>query len=260
MFVCPKCKKPLEVKGRSYYCENGHCFDVAKEGYVNLLTVDKKHSIEPGDDKNMVRARYDFLERGYYKFLAEKLAELTKGSDVLDAGCGSGYYTRELAKNGNLNVYSVDIAKEAVRLGAKRGGAKYAVAGVYDLPFADGSFDTVLNVFSPFAFDEYARVLKDDGVLLSVYPAPKHLVELKQELYGDKTFDNEKSVSSPLFDKVDTVRISKTATLSNEDVFNLYMMTPYYFTTAKEKTEHIKSLEKLELTLDFEIAVFAKKR
>ena len=71
--LCPVCGKPLSPEERSWRCENGHGFDVARQGYVNLLTVDKKHSLHPGDTKEQVASRKAFLDGGYYAPIAEKL-------------------------------------------------------------------------------------------------------------------------------------------------------------------------------------------
>ena len=61
---CPVCAGTLERRAGAYVCSAGHSFDIAKSGYVNLLlnSAQGRH----GDDKLMVRARRDFLNKGYY--------------------------------------------------------------------------------------------------------------------------------------------------------------------------------------------------
>lgn len=264
LFCCPKCGAVLSLNNKSYYCVEKHCYDVAKEGYVNLLTADKKHSKDPGDNRDMVRARYEFLEKGYYAPLASALSDIIKthscAGAVLDAGCGSGYYSRAVEKvNPDTDIYAVDISKEAVRLGAKRGEAHYAVAGVFDLPFLDNAFDVILNVFSPFAFEEYARVLKKSGVLLTVYPAAEHLIELKNALYADAAFENDKHVSSAEFERIEHRNVKFKATLTDScDITNLLAMTPYYYTSPKDKIESVCKMKSLEITCDFYIDVMKK--
>ena len=98
LFVCPLCGGALERQGGSYLCPNGHCHDVAKEGYTYLLPVNRRHSKAPGDDKAMTAARHAFLEKGYYAPLRDKLCQLAveltgDAPAVLDNGCGEGYYT-----------------------------------------------------------------------------------------------------------------------------------------------------------------------
>ena len=76
MFICPICKSKLNIVGKAYSCENNHSFDIAKQGYVNLLPVNKKHSDNPGDSKEMVLSRREFLEGGYYDCFTDKLCEI----------------------------------------------------------------------------------------------------------------------------------------------------------------------------------------
>ena len=98
LFRCPICAQPLEKQPGRYLCPNGHSYDCAAAGYVHLLPVRQKHSKLPGDDKEMVRARKDFLSAGYYRPLClalEALADQHTGMEpvVVDSGCGEGYYT-----------------------------------------------------------------------------------------------------------------------------------------------------------------------
>lgn len=261
IYVCPKCGGSLTLDGGSYRCDSGHCYDVSREGYVNLLT--KKHSADPGDNKFMVRARYDFLEKGYYKPLADALLAILKTSGaktVLDAGCGSGYYSREIfSALHHMRIGAIDVSKEAVRLGAKKGCAEYAVAGVYSIPTEDGIFDAVLNVFSPHAFSEYARVLKTDGSLIVVYPGPEHLIELKRVLYDESTFENDKSLDTDLFVKADKREIKYKIDVAGEDIGNLLAMTPYYYRTSPEKIEKASALSHIETTASFVVETLKKR-
>ena len=92
-FLCPKCKKELTLQGRSYFCENGHCYDVAKSGYVNLVLVNNKHSADPGDNKEMIKARVQVMDAGYYDSLAATVVDaigIRPHAAVLDCGCGVG--------------------------------------------------------------------------------------------------------------------------------------------------------------------------
>lgn len=160
LFTCPLCASPLDRAERSYTCPNGHCFDVAKEGYVHLLPANKKHSKSPGDDKGMVTARNQFLSRGYYAPLRDALCALAlkytgPQVSVLDSGCGEGYYTAgihaALTRAGReVRLAGIDLSKPSVRLAAKRvPEGEFAVASAYHLPVADRSVDLLLNCFSP---------------------------------------------------------------------------------------------------------------
>ena len=175
LFTCPLCASPLHREERSYTCPNGHCFDVAKEGYVHLLPANKKHSKSPGDDKGMVTARNQFLSKGYYAPLRDALCALALEHagpqvSVLDSGCGEGYYTAGIhaALTGagkSVALAGIDLSKPSVRLAAKRvPQGEFAVASAYHLPVADHSVDLLLNCFSPLALEEFRRVLRPGGL------------------------------------------------------------------------------------------------
>ena len=126
MFICPICKSKLNIQGKSYLCENNHSFDIAKQGYVNLLPVNKKHSDNPGDSKEMVLSRREFLESGNYDCFTKKLCEIinslfpdTQKITIADCGCGEGYYDGKLEGiSSDYDLFGFDISKEAVRYAA----------------------------------------------------------------------------------------------------------------------------------------------
>ena len=149
--ICPVCGAALEPQGTAWRCAQGHCFDVARRGYVNLLTVTQKHSRHPGDTREMVAARRAFLDAGWYVPIAKTLADLVRRfcpetASVLDAGCGEGYYLSQLSWVPER--WGIDISRDAVRYAAARDrGAHWLTATAAHLPFADGGFDCVLSMF-----------------------------------------------------------------------------------------------------------------
>lgn len=263
IFSCPICKNVLFTEGRTYKCDKGHCFDISKEGYVNLMPSSKSFE-SSGDDKEMVRARTAFLDGGYYSPLREKVAELIKSQlpdspVILDAGCGEGYYTF-LYSEIFPDTYGIDISKSAVRHAAKRcRNASFAIGSVYHMPVLDESCDVIVNCFSPNAPDEFARVLKSGGYLLYVVPAPRHLWELKSVLY-DVPYENEEKLENyEGFELIDVVPVTTHFTLdTNEKVMSLFHMTPYTWNTPKESAERLAGLDALEVTADFRIHVYKK--
>ena len=86
--ICPICGSKLNTFDKSLVCSGHHCFDIARQGYVNLLTVQQKHSLHPGDTREQVLSRRAFLEAGYYAPIAEALIavakELTVNSNEID--------------------------------------------------------------------------------------------------------------------------------------------------------------------------------
>ncbi|MBR3818967.1 MAG: methyltransferase domain-containing protein [Clostridia bacterium] len=271
-FICPVCKKELSEEEKLYRCENGHCFDKSKFGYINLLQSQKSSAKRHGDDRLMVRARRDFLDSGYYSFLREFLCEICEkylpdGGDFLDAGCGECWYSSGLKryyaeKGKEIFVSGVDISKDALEYASKRkSGIPLAVASLFDLPFADESFDAVLNIFSPEADDEFYRVLKTGGYLIRVIPLENHLLGLKTAIYDKPYLNDVPDRETENFVCVKTSQVKMNLCLdSNEAIQNLFRMTPYYYKTGIDDQQKINNLDYLETQAEFEIRVYRKEK
>lgn len=260
MLLCPVCAKALHVAQKAVRCESGHSFDLAKEGYVNLLRT-QRNGDRIGDDKLSARSRRDFLNKGYYAPLRDALVQLLDGcsGNLLDICCGEGYYTSALAQNSDLGVYGFDISREMVRLGAKRGGARYFVANMAAIPVADGSMDYCTHLFAPFNEKEFARVLKPGGKLYTVVPGSRHLWGLKQVLYATPYENDEKLPETAILQKQRIYRISRQITLENrEDIEAVFRMTPYYFRTSLADREKLAALDSLETEISFVIGEYLR--
>ena len=263
IFICPVCGKPLEASDRSYRCEKNHSFDVARSGYVNLLLSKHIGKTVRGDNRFMLTARRNFLEKGYYSLLREALCDGIRanfsGSVLLDAGCGEGYYTSEAAKEaGNAEVYGCDISKIAVELASKRDKRTHYFAGsVFHLPVADSSCDMLVTMFAPYCGAEFQRVLRPGGVMMIARPSTDHLWELKEELY-DISYKNEvKPYELEGFSFLGSHRITYKMELgSSEDIMSLFAMTPYYYRTDPARTASLEALERLDITADFELLTY----
>ena len=268
-WICPVCGKALRPDAGSYRCENRHCFDRARSGYVNLLPPSasgKRH----GDDKRMVAARTAFLSRGYYDYLigavAGSCAQLT-GPDacVLDAGCGEGIYSlavlRAIEKAGKTGeLIGVDISKTALQYAAKRSPAfTLCVASCAHLPVEDGSVDEVLNIFSPFVPEEFARVLKRSGYLLRAYPLREHLWELKALIYDTPRDNPLTPLETEGFTLVETREVRDIIHLPcTEDILALFRMTPYYYKTGVKDQQKAERAKELDVQLAFGLAIYQK--
>ena len=270
LFRCPLCAAPLEREAGTYRCGGGHSFDVAREGYVHLLPPNQKHAALPGDDRDMVLARREFLSKGYYQPLLNTICNQTlllsgEAPVLLDAGCGEGWYTAgidgALRRAGRRpRIAGTDISKFALRTAARRlKGAEFAVASSYRLPLADGSADVLLNCFSPLALEEFWRVLKPGGWFLYVVPGPRHLWELKEILY-DKPYPNEeKETPYEGFRYREIVPVEEVLRLeSRGDIQNLFRMTPYFWKTPRAGAERLAALERLSLRASFRIHIFER--
>lgn len=259
MFRCPVCKGGLHEEEQTWRCDEGHAYDVAKEGYVNLLITHQRRRREPGDSADMLRHRRRFLDAGHYAPLRDAVtARVPPGAAVLDVGCGEGYYTRDL-----LNpLWGIDIAKAAVRMAAKRGAVegRYAVASAYDLPVLDGAADVVLSVFAPLHSPEFERVLRPGGTVLTVVPGPQHLDGLKArffdepEVHRDEGPFEREGATTALRPAAAPVAVTYELTLSDADaIADLVHMTPYAWYVSPERRAEVVSGSSLSTSVDFRI-------
>ena len=259
MFRCPVCKDALARTHRSWKCGAGHSYDVAKEGYVNLLITHQRRQREPGDSAEMLRHRRSFLDAGHYAPLRDAIAALIRPDEaVLDVGCGDGYYTRELP----VRLWGIDIAKAAVRMAAKRHpGGNYAVASAYDLPVLDGAADVALSVFAPLHSAELERVVRrDGGRVLTVVPGPRHLDGLKARFFDAPEphpeagpFERDGSATA-LRPAGEPLAITYELALDEPGaIADLVHMTPYAWYVAPERRQAVVEGGPLTTTVDFRV-------
>lgn len=260
MLICPVCSESLNISAHTARCSRGHCFDIAKEGYVNLLRSTKSGDLV-GDDKQSARCRRDFLNKGYYGSLKNALCEIfrQRQGKVLDICCGEGYYSSALGQNPNLSVYGFDISKEMVRLAAKRGGVTCFVANMAAIPVAEGAFDYAIHLFAPFQEESFSRILKPGGRLITVVPGRLHLFGLKQALYEVPYENDEKLPETKNLKLVSQRKVTDTICLSSqEDIQAVFRMTPYYFHTSQRDKDKLLALTMLQTPVEFCIAEFEK--
>ncbi len=268
LFVCPICGAALGRGAGRYACSGGHSFDIAREGYVNLLPANRQHSKAPGDDGEMTAARTRFLSGGWYSPLREALCALVERyaperPALLDAGCGEGWYTAALAQVSAARggrTAGVDLSKPAVKKAARQcPNGEIAVASVYHLPLGDGSVDVLTDCFSPLGLEEFYRVLKPGGIFLYVVPGPRHLWELKSVLYENPYENEEKREEYSGFRYIEVVPAETSFTLPGpQAIADLYRMTPYCWKTPKEGARRLAELNTLSLTGQFRIHVLER--
>lgn len=263
--LCPVCGQSLQQEAACWRCENRHSFDIARQGYVNLLTVDRKHAKHPGDTKEMVAARKAFLDGGFYRPIADKVAELTvplSPRAVLDAGCGEGYYLTCLQQHlPETEFAGLDISKDAVRFAAVRNkNALWLTGTAAALPFPDCSFDGVLSMFALTVEQEFARVLRENGWYLQVIAGPEHLMGLKNIIYPE-ILRKEKVLHAELdgftLEHSETLEFSFTVAC-NEQVRNLLSMTPHFWRISKEGAERLAQTQTLSDTAQAIINLYRK--
>ena len=269
-FCCPVCGGVLIQCGRSLRCEAGHCYDLAKQNYVNLLMRNQSAAKRHGDDKLMVEARQEFLDAGWYACLRDALCDLAvqycpEHVDFLDIGCGEGYYTSAVrtvlnAAGKPCSAGGIDISKTALIAAARRDPAlRLAVASVNRLPVAEGSIDLLMNVFAPNDDAEFLRVLRPGGVLLKAMPRERHLFGLKAAVY-EKPYLNPPSEYAPAgFELLECREVDAHITVTpGKQIGNLFMMTPYYYKTGAADQAKLAALETLDTELAFSVFALRK--
>ncbi len=258
----------LSDDAKSLFCNGGrrHSFDFSSKGYINLAG---SRGIS-GDSKDAVRARTDFLNKGYYepieRTLVELLVKYKDGGLVIDAGCGEGYYTQMIAEAGYETV-GIDLSKFAVQTTASRLGCKTsphtfaAVASVFELPLQNSSADAVVSIFAPCAEEEATRVLNDNGILVVVWAGREHLMGLKRALYST-AYENDDRADKPQRMKLLEKRsLSYDAEIkTNEDVQSLFLMTPYYWRTSPSDKDKLSNLQTLTTKIDINFEVYKKEK
>lgn len=276
IWQCPICQRHLFSTGNKWECQQNHSFDIARESYVNLLLPQQRNSKAPGDSKDMVVARREFLALGHYQALANKLAKLSlkylhgkSQANIIDVGCGEAYYLNiinEFISQQACDVIAcgVDISKPAIQKAAKTYAKKthnkinFAVASNFELPLANKSQDLVLQTFAPSKIEELTRILKKDGYWLNVTPSKEHLFELKSLVYDNAQKHKEEDNLIAPFEIVEKQEIKYHFNLSDsQSRLNLLAMTPFYWTISEEKKKRLAN-ELNSATAHFNIRVMSK--
>ncbi|HDK8954308.1 TPA: methyltransferase domain-containing protein [Acinetobacter baumannii] len=262
--MCPVCRQRLELVSKTWRCEQGHSYDIAKQGYVNLHVVQHKHSKNPGDTPESVDARRAFLQGGYYQPLQQAVVHLLKdlkAKIVLDIGCGEGYYTSAMQQVIEQCI-GVDIAKNAVQRAAKLNDKVTWVVGTgATLPVIDQSMDVCTSLFSPIPQTEILRVLKDDGYLIVVTPATDHLYAMREALFEQvNPHTPQKFVEQlqDLFELKEQQVIDAPLVLDQQALKNLIAMTPYAYKASPERRMQLEQKAHLQVTASFQIYLFQK--
>ena len=284
LFICPLCQSTLQPADHTWRCDGSlnpkqttHPFDVARQGYVNLLPVQQKKSKAPGDSQQSIEARKRFLNAGHYQplndlicqkmtalLMAKKasLKQKNKPINWLDIGCGEGYYTQAMAQTGMDMLIAADISKPAVvelartskALGrlwyqgaeeAKEDGTYAAaiyplVTSAAHLPLRAHSIDGISSIFSPILPEAFNEVLSDAGYLIIAKPDIGHLATMREALFDDvREHDSEKFLQelAPYFQLLETHHVSSSLNLSAEGLADLMTMTPYAYRARSDKRQ-----------------------
>ena len=264
--ACPKCHEPLNLENKTYRCSNNHCYDLAKSGYINLLLNPDKATTNPGDSKESLIARKDYLNSHHYDSILNQVIELIKkyakyqdikDLNILDLGCGEGYYTYGIYQSIPANISGLDISKVGVNMATKyTKEITWLVGNSKNIPILDHSLDFVTALFTVVNLSELQRVLKENGKIIHVTANSNHLIEFKQMIYDEIIEKSDKFIrlDLPIVEQFDFTK--KELIENREDVLNLLMMTPHYYHIATHKRHILDELESLEITIDIKITVY----
>jgi 23S rRNA (guanine745-N1)-methyltransferase len=215
----------------------------------------------------MCRARREFLSAEYYGRFADAIANELYNKDaksICDAGCGEGYYSRKIRSYlPKAEIIGLDLAKTTVKLASRsekssENPIRYAVAGIFDMPLPDRSFDALISVFAPVPESEAFRILNDDGIMIVAHPGKHHLNGLKSLIYNTP-YDNEESITTYCgFEHLYDTRVKYDVTVLKDHVSSLFHMTPYYLRTSKSDADKLKNAGSVHTDLDFIISVYKK--
>jgi 23S rRNA (guanine745-N1)-methyltransferase len=286
--ICPVCSQALlpSAKGNSIECAHGHLFDVARQGYLNLLLSQHKKSKQPGDTLEMVQARTAFLDSGFYQGIADFLIKHCIIEDLLppciqnkshtgqsepfhycDLACGEGFYTQQIHQTlaqcfpDNL-LYSsgIDISSPAIKAACRRDKQiQWLIASLARIPLADQSQDLVTGLFFHFDLKEIQRILKPGGSFIQVTTGPKHLIELRELIYDQIKPEKYTHFDYPgmSLEHRKTLYYTEEKVLRQTDaIMALLSMTPHYWRCKPEKKQQLATLQALDLTLDIRIDIF----
>ncbi len=272
LLACPECRVGLEATDRALRCGRGHSFDIAKQGYVSLLTGASTKMT--GDTAAMLDARAAFQGEGHFAPIADAVAAAVvgpagdRGANLLEVGAGTGYYlATTLDAAPQARGIALDVAKPAARRCARthpRAAAVLADAW-RGLPVRDGALAGVLSVFAPRNPAEVARVLDADGRFVVAAPTARHLAELIDPL-GMVTVDPDKDrriteAMSGLFEVVDRVVVEYPMKLDRAAVAQVVGMGPSAHHAEQARDPRLAALpESMEVGASVTVSTYRPRR
>ena len=266
--ACPLCRAPLARAPKTWTCPERHSFDVAREGYVNLLPVQQKASKSPGDSAESLAARRAFLGAGHYAPLRHAVTTMLaalEADTLIDIGCGEGWFTSAFP-DAARDIIGIDIAKPAIRMAAKAYGLScpditWLVASGASLPLENASVDAIVCLFTQLHIDEIHRVLKPGGHVLVVTPAADHLAALRRRLFEALIeHQPEKFIAGfePRFELTRREDVRTALSLDNSTLRQLLTMTPYVWKATPERRAALEASPRLDTTAAFCLMQFRK--
>ncbi|KQO11072.1 methyltransferase domain-containing protein [Paenibacillus sp. Leaf72] len=281
---CPMCTGSMQLRdGRSLVCSSKHSYDLSKHGYVHFLSRPVRTKYE----KTLFEARKKVMDSGFFAPVLSHISESINGSwqdrtgpiRLLDAGCGEGSHLsvlqQQLSRNSDTAVLAagLDISKEAIALASKNNGeAFWCVADLAYSPFADHSFDFIVNILSPSNYAEFQRLLADTGNVIKVFPGPDYLKELRSLLYNSTDSSHSTNLKRNVYDNLATIerfseyfevlgsrRLHYRFLLHQPLIEPFIAMTPLSWRMKESLVKQIKQRPTLEVTVDLTVIIGGRK-
>ncbi|NLN42487.1 MAG: methyltransferase domain-containing protein [Clostridiales bacterium] len=276
IFRCPICKEEMNVhQFKDMVCSQGHNFNIAKKGYINFLLK----AVKTDYDKDMFYSRNLIHSSGFFDPLLESLSNSiikriqekdVRKVNILDAGCGDGSHIGQIINkiyeklDRDISGFGVDISKEGILLASKQYfEILWCVADLTNLPFASKGFDVILNILSPANYDEFYRVLEDDGILIKVVPGKDYLKELRNIFYEGtekQEYSNDEVVKlfSRKFRVLDTIELKYSHKMDKDNLAHLIAMTPLSWKATDDKIKEAVGMDIDSISVDFLIIIGEK--
>lgn len=250
IYQCPKCKKNSKISDKSLICENFHVYDFSSKGYIHLIENYKGSNYK----ENLFDSRERVFKGGFYDHILSELKKELNGDvkNVLDVGCGEGFYIRNLKETfKNTYFFGLDNSKSAIHKAVINDKKNpYILANLSNLPFQDNSVDVILNILSPANYSEFKRILTNKGIVIKLIPTKNYLKEIREAL---EIKDYESKDTIDLLTKnmniVRAKRISKVFNLKREQVKDFLLMTPLTF-SKQIKEKYLDEIKKITIELD----------
>ena len=262
-----ECGLPLVRRPRVFACAEGHAYDVAQSGYVNLLQPHDRRSLLAGDSKAAVKARARLVEAGIGRAIADEIVrraaamDLVELAPVVDLGSGTGDTLAQLAATRPLTAVGIDLSTAAAEHAARRFPTLTWVVANADrrLPLVDRSVQLVLSLHGRRNPAECARVVAPNGWLLVAVPAPDDVIELREAVQG-QALERERAdtlvpAHEPYFTLLDRFSVRARHHLAREALLDLLRTT--YRGERMSGAGRVAAMTSLEVTLASDVFLFA---
>ncbi|WP_298730054.1 methyltransferase domain-containing protein [uncultured Granulicatella sp.] len=265
-FRCPYCHDAMvSSENHSVVCKKGHRFNISKKGTLHLM----KQNANTDYDATLFQHRYELAQSGFFEPLLEAILPHLSGNEekfIVDIGCGEGSHLSWISKYVQAPLCGMDIAKEGIHQASVHFGnqALFFLGDLANLPFADESCGTLLNILTPSNYQEFMRVLAPGGSLIKVIPGNDYLAQLRQQLYRSnpekQTYSNADILERVQSEcpQVTFEEVRYTVNLTDATYHHLLEMTPLYWGATPEDKAYSNEHPLATVTVHYIIAVVKK--